>query len=101
MAEIAYKALSMHTLGTCLVTGYFVLVCLFEFHHQSPAAAALGLHWSNIMVMLWPLYYYYVVAAAMAVVSARRGAVLRLWCQSGENKHTCSSYGSLRSPSRL
>ena len=43
------------------------------------AAAALGLHWSNIMirlceVMLW-LCYDYVMAVAMAAVSQERGCV--------------------------
>ena len=43
------------------------------------AAAALGLHWSGITVMLyetilWP-YYGYVVTAALSAASARRKAV--------------------------
>ena len=46
------------------------------------------------MVLLW-LYYGYVVAAAPAAASARRKAVLWLPCQPGDNKHVCSSYGSL------
>ena len=44
------------------------------------AAAALGLHWSDVMVMLYEvmlwLPYGYVMAAAMAAKSARRKAVL-------------------------
>ena len=43
------------------------------------AAAASGLHWSGIMVMLYEiilwLHYGYVVAAALTAVSARRKAV--------------------------
>ena len=41
------------------------------------------------------LRYGYVVAAATAAMPARREAVLQLPCQPGENKHVCSSYGSL------
>ena len=41
------------------------------------------------------LRYGYVVAAATAATPARREAVLQLPCQPGENKHVCSSYGSL------
>ena len=51
-----------------------------NFTTKALAAAALGLHWSNIMimlceVMLW-LCYGYVVAAAMAAVSQERGCVM-------------------------
>ena len=63
------------------------------------AAAASGLYWSDIMVMLcevmlW-LCYGYVAAAATAAVSARKEAVLWPPCQAGETKRVCSSYGSL------
>ena len=63
------------------------------------AAAALGLHWSDIMfmlyeVMLW-LHHDYVVTAAMVAESARRDTVLWLPCQPGENKCVCSCYCSL------
>ena len=53
------------------------------------AAAALGLPWSGIMVMLRLCYGY-----VMAAVSAKKEAVLWLPCQPGENKHICSSYSS-------
>ena len=63
------------------------------------AAAASGLHWSDIMVMLYEvmlwLCYGYVMAAAIAVASARREAVLWLPCQPRENKRFCHSYSSL------
>ena len=57
-------------------------------------AAALGLCWSDIMIMLYEvmlwLDYDFVMVAALAAVSARREAVLWLPCQPGENKHVCS-----------
>ena len=64
------------------------------------AAAASGLHWRDIMamlyeVMLW-LRYGYVMANATATESDRRQVVLWLPCQPGENKHMCSSSDSLR-----
>ena len=63
------------------------------------AAAASGLHWSDLMVMLnevmlW-LCYGYVTAAAIAVASARREAVLWLPRQPRENKCFCHSCSSL------
>ena len=54
------------------------------------AVAALGLHWGNIMVMLYEvilwLCYGYVVAAATAAVSERRESVLWPLFQPGGNK---------------
>ena len=55
-----------------------------NFTTKALAAAALGLDWSDIMIMLcevilW-LCYSYVVAAATAAVLARREAVLWLSC---------------------
>ena len=38
--------------GTCLVTGYFVWYTYMGFTMKTLTAAALGLHLSNIMVML-------------------------------------------------
>ena len=65
------------------------------------AAAALGLHWSDIMVMLYEvmlwLPYGYVMAAAMAAKSAKRKAVLWLLCQPGENKCVCVFFQPLMS----
>ena len=40
------------------------------------AAAALGLHWSNIMVMLCEVMLWLYYGCAMAAVSARREAVM-------------------------
>ena len=61
-------------------------------------AAAWGLCWSDIMIMLYEvmfwLHYGYVMAVATAAASARREAVLWLPYQPGENKGVCSSYGS-------
>ena len=93
MAEIAYSTEHAHREVLAWLQVTLCWHACLSFTMKALAAAALGLHWSNIMVMLW-LHYGYVVAAAMAAVSARRGAVLWLWCQSGENKHTCSSHGS-------
>ena len=63
------------------------------------AAAASGLHWNDIMAMLYEamsrLHYSYVTAIATAAASDRRQAVSRLPRQPGENKHVCSSYDSL------
>ena len=55
------------------------------FTMNALAAAALGLHWSGIMVMLYKvmLWLCYVMAAAMVVMSAKREAVLWLSCQPG------------------
>ena len=65
---------------------------------KTQPAAALGLHWSDPMTVMAPLWlcYGYAVAAA----SARREAMLRLPGQPGEKKSVCSPYGSssLRSP---
>ena len=61
-------------------------------------AAALGLHWRDIMVMLYEvmfwLHYGYIMAAAMAATSVRREAVVWLLCQPGDDKCVCNSYGS-------
>ena len=81
-----------------MLMSHFELYACKNFTTKSLAAAALGLDWSDIMIMLcevilW-LCYGYVVAAATAAVSARREAVLWLPCQPGENKRVCSSYGS-------
>ena len=61
---------------------HFELYACKNFTTKSLAAAALGLDWSDIMIMLcevilW-LCYGYVVAAATAAVLARREAVLWL-----------------------
>ena len=63
---------------------HFELYACKNFTTKSLAAAALGLDWSDIMIMLcevilW-LCYGYVVAAATAAVFARREAVLWLLC---------------------
>ena len=63
---------------------HFELYACKNFTTKSLAAAALGLDWSDIMIMLcevilW-LCYGYVVAAATAAVLARREAVLWLLC---------------------
>ena len=62
------------------------------------AAAALGLHWSDFMIMLYEvmlrLCYGCVVAAATAAASGRREAVFWLPCRPEENKQACSSHGS-------
>ena len=42
----------MHVMRYVLDHGWCV-VHLYELHHESLAAAALGLQWSNIMVMLY------------------------------------------------
>ena len=64
------------------------------------AAAALGLYWSNTMVMLYEvmlrLRYSYVAAAATAAASARKEAVLWPPYQPGEDQRVCSSYGFSR-----
>ena len=61
---------------------------------KAQPAAALGLHWSDPMTVMAPLWlcYGYAVAAA----SARREAMLRLPGQPGEKKSVCSPYGSSR-----
>ena len=67
-----------------MLMSHFELYACKNFTTKSLAAAALGLDWSDIMIMLcevilW-LCYGYVVAAATAAVLARREAVLRLSC---------------------
>ena len=64
------------------------------------AAAALGLYWSDIMVILREvmLGFHYghimvIPAAAAAAALARKEAVLWLPCHPGENKRVCSPYG--------
>ena len=76
--------------------GYFVQSTCMSFTMKALAAAALGLNWSNSMVMLyevtlWLCYGY--VMSIMTAASARREAVLWLPCQLGENKCVCSSDG--------
>ena len=76
--------------------GYFVQYACMSFTMKALAAAALGLNWSNSMVMLyevmlWLCYGY--VMSIMTASSARREAVLWLPCQLGENKCVCSSDG--------
>ena len=76
--------------------GLLCTVRLHELYHETLAAAALGLNWSNSMVMLyevmlWLCYGY--VMSIMTASSARREAVLWLPCQLGENKCVCSSDG--------
>ena len=88
-----HLALHMHIMRLSL--GHWLLWTM-SFTMRALAAAASGLHWSGIMVMLyeiilWP-HYGYVVAAALTAVSARRKAVWWLLCQPGENKCVCSSY---------
>ena len=72
---------------------------LMSFSMKALAAAALGLHCRDIIVLLYEvilwLLYGYVVAVAMTAASSRRVAELWLPCQPGEKKHACSSYGSL------
>ena len=62
-----------------MVTGYLVWFACMSFTMKALDTAALGLHWSNIMVMLhevmfWLLWlcYGYVVSAAMAAAPVRR-----------------------------
>ena len=62
--------------STRLVMSCFVLNAYRSVTTKTLAAATLGLHWSNSLIMLYKvmlwLYYAYVVAAAMAAVSAKR-----------------------------
>lgn len=55
--------------------GYCVWYACIRFTVEAVAATALGLHWSNIMIMLYELVlwllYGYVVAIAMVAASAR------------------------------
>ena len=81
-----------------LYMGYFVQYTYMGTIWEA-FAAALGLHWSDTIVMLcevmkW-LHYGYAMTASTAAASARREAVLWLPCQPGENKCLCISYGSL------
>ena len=63
-------------------------------------AAASGLHWNDILVMLYEVLFWlhcgYAVAAAMAAALARGEALWWLPGQPGEHKCICSSNGSLR-----
>ena len=83
-----------------MVTDYFVRYTCMSFAMKALAAAALGLHWSDFVIMSYEvilrLCYGYVAAAATAAASGRREAVFWLPCQPGENKCVCSSYGSSR-----
>ena len=69
-----------------------------SFTMKALAAAALGLHWSSLMIMLYRvmlwLCYGYVMSTAMAAASTRREALLWLLCQPGEKKCVCSPFGS-------
>ena len=55
------------------------------------AAAALGLHWSNIMVMVREVMLWLYYGCAMVIL----WLLLWLLCQPGENKCVFSSYSSL------
>ena len=76
-----------------------------SFATRALATAALGLHRSDSMVMLYEvmlwLRYGYVVAAATIAASAKTEAVSWLPCQPGENKRVCGCYGSAFSSSLL
>ena len=58
-----------------MVMGYCVWYACMRFTVEAMAATASGLHWSNIMIMLYDLVlwllYGYVVAIAMVVASVR------------------------------
>ena len=66
------------------------------FAMEALAAAISGLHWSDIMVMLYEVLLWLCCGYLMAAASARREAVLRLPRQPGDNKSACHSYSSLR-----
>ena len=89
MAEITYSTVACVSQGACLVAGYFVPYACMSFAMKALGVAALGLHWRDIMVMLYEvtfcLRYGYVMAAAMAAASARREALLWLLCQPGDD----------------
>ena len=101
MAEITYSTVCMSQVLACLVICYFVPYACMSFAMKALGAAALGLHWRDIMVMLYEvmlwLPYGYVMAAAMAAKSAKRKAVLWLLCQPGENKCVCVFFQPLMS----
>ena len=63
-----------------MVTGYFVPYACMRFIMKALAAAALGLHFRDIKVILYEailwLLYGYVVAVATTAASSRRVAVL-------------------------
>ena len=89
----------MHVTRYSLGHGLLDAVACMSLAVKALAAAAVVLHWSDIIVtlyevMLW-LRYGYVMAAATAAASARREAASWLPCQSGEDKRVCSSYSSL------
>ena len=90
MAEITYSTVfACHKVLACLVMGYFVPYACMSFAMKALGAAALGLHWRDIVVMLYEvmfwLRYGYVMAAAIAAASARREALLWLLCQPGDD----------------
>ena len=99
MAEIAYSTEHAHreVLAWSQVTLCWY-VCL-NFTMKALAAAALGVRWSNVMVMLW-LHYGYVVATAMAAASVRRGCVTAAASVRREQTRLQHLW-LLRSPSRL
>ena len=88
MAEITYSTVCMSQVLACLVICYFVPYACMSFAMKALGAAALGLHWRDIMVMLYEvmfwLHYGYVMAVAMAAASAGREAMLQLPRQPGE-----------------
>ena len=52
IAEITYSTVHATSQGTHLVAGYSVWCASMSFITKVLAAAALGLHWNTIMVML-------------------------------------------------
>ena len=89
MAEITYSTVCMSQVLACLVICYFVPYACMSFAMKALGAAALGLHWRDIMVMLYEVMFWlchgYVMASAIPAASARREALLWLLCQPGDD----------------
>ena len=73
----------MSVMSYSLGHGLVCLVYLYELHREALAAAALRLHWHDIVVMLYEVM----------LRLCNRYVVVMLWlpCQPGENKGVCSS----------
>lgn len=75
------------------------LACM-SFTHKAWAAAPLGLHWSDTMVMFWGfakaplwLYFGYLLASAGAASAWRKECVMAAVAV-GKNKFVCNSFSS-------